>query len=915
MMDTATSIMEPAVQSRTADAPAGAAIRAGLVSRRGLFERLRRAARVTLISAPAGSGKTVLLRSWITEAGLAGHAVWVPVQGQERDPQHFWISVADALRGTTAGAELVRPLTAAPDLDGWALVERLLDDLDPLQDRIWLILDDLHELRCGKTLAQLELLVMRAPPQLRFVLATRCDPRLGLHRLRLEGELTEIRADDLRFTADEARALFDAAGAVLSDSAVSLLRERTEGWAAGLRLAALSLAGHADPEPSAAEFCGAERTVAEYMLAEVLNRQPEQVRRLLLRTSVLERVSGELADVLTGDSGAERILQDLEDGGTFVTSLDAQRSWFRYHRMFADLLQLELRRTAPAELPALHRAAAGWFSEHGYPVEAVRHAQAAQDFTLAARVLCRHWFSFVLGGQAATGHQLLTGFPADVVDTDAELTALMAADDLNRGLPEAADRHLRLAAQGLGSVPAERRGDFQIMLALLRLSLARQRGDLPAAVAEAERLLTPAEVPDSPGSGTDLRALALISLGIAELWSLRLDEAERHLAHGVAVARRIGQPYLEVDGLAHWAVVASWRSSRLAADLSRQAIDLARRHGWTEDPVAAVACLTLGTVLLWQGRPDQAEQWLDHAERNLHAGTEPAARILLHYGRGELEAARGRYQKALDAFGAAEELTELVVSHHPLATKTRASVLHALVRLGETRRAEAALTELDSHQLETEEIRTAVAELRLAQGEPQAATEALAPLLHRSVAVTAPRGWLVQAFLLEAIARDALGDPDAAGRALERALDLAAPDRVLLPFLIHRMPGLLERHRRSRSAYAALASDILALLDGPSEHAAFPGEPGCLREPLSRSETRVLRYLTTNLTVQEIAGQLFVSVNTVRTHMRHLYAKLDAHSRRDALERARALGLLPPPRTAADRRDAAAPTHIIANVA
>jgi LuxR family maltose regulon positive regulatory protein len=215
------------------------------------------------------------------------------------------------------------------------------------------------------------------------------------------------------------------------------------------------------------------------------------------------------------------------------------------------------------------------------------------------------------------------------------------------------------------------------------------------------------------------------------------------------------------------------------------------------------------------------------------------------------------------------------------------------VRLGETGRAEAAVAELDSRQLESEEIRTAVAELRIAQGDPQAATEALASVLHRPTAVTAPRGSLTQAFLLEAIARDALGDPDAAGRALARALDLAAPERVLLPFLIHQVPVLLERYRRSGSTHDTLVSDILALLDGPNEPAARPGEPGRLREPLSRSETRVLRYLTSDLTVLEIAGQLFVSVNTVRTHLRRLYAKLDTHSRRDAVKQARALGLLP----------------------
>jgi LuxR family transcriptional regulator, maltose regulon positive regulatory protein len=318
-----------------------------IVSRRALFERLAEAARVTEVSAPAGSGKTILLRSWIREAGLADRVAWVTVQGEERDPQRFWIAVADALRGTSAGAARVRPLTAAPDLDGWAIVERLLADVSSLRDRTWLVVTDLHELTSAEALRQLELLVLRAPLELRFVLSTRHDLRLGLHRLRLEGQLTEIRAEDLRFTVDEARALFDAAGVVLPESALELLYKRTEGWAAGLRLAALSLAGRPDPERFATEFSGSERTVAEYLLAEVLGRQSTEVRRLLLRTSVLERVNGPLADLLTGGSSGERILQDLEAAGAFVFSLDAARSWFRYHQLFADLLQLELRRTAP----------------------------------------------------------------------------------------------------------------------------------------------------------------------------------------------------------------------------------------------------------------------------------------------------------------------------------------------------------------------------------------------------------------------------------------------------------------------------------------------------------------------------------------------------------------------------------------
>src|ERR1700744_2602560 len=222
----------------TAEASAAPCVRGGIVSRCALFGRLAEAERVVQVSAPAGSGETVLLRSWIAEAGLSARAAWVPVDGEERDPRQFWISVADALRGTAAGSELVRPLTAAPGLDGWAVVERLLADLAPLAEPLWLVIDDAHLLGSGEVLPQLELLLLRAPQELPFVLATRHDLRLGLHRLRLTGELTEIRAADLRFSLAEARALVADTGVRLAAEALAALHSRTEGWAAGLRLAA-----------------------------------------------------------------------------------------------------------------------------------------------------------------------------------------------------------------------------------------------------------------------------------------------------------------------------------------------------------------------------------------------------------------------------------------------------------------------------------------------------------------------------------------------------------------------------------------------------------------------------------------------------------------------------------------------------
>ena len=894
-------------QPGTPEAAAAPSVRAGIVSRGALLRRLAEAERVVQISAPAGSGKTVLLRSWIAEAGLATRAAWVPVDGEERDPRHFWISVADALRGTAAGSALVRPLTAAPGLDGWAVVERLLADLAPLAEPLWLVIDDAHLLGSGEVLPQLELWLLRAPPELRFVLATRHDLRLGLHRLRLTGELTEIRAPDLRFSLVEARALFAATGVQLAAEALARLHGRTEGWAAGLRLAALSLAGHPDPERFAAEFSGTDRTVTEFLLAEVLERQSEEVRRLLVRTSVLERVSGPLADVLTGRSGGERILQDLEQAGAFVVSLDTGRTWFRYHRLFADMLRLELRRAEPYEQAALHAAAAGWLAEQGYPVEAVRHAQAVGDWGTAARMLSDHWLDLYLAGRGATLAGLLATFPCRVVAASPELTAVQVAADLVRGALEDAGRHLAVAAAGLTAVPAERRGRVQVMLAALRLFLARRFIDFPVVADEAQRLLAHTEDADAAhlGLSEDLRAAALISLGIAEVWAFRFADADRHLKQGVALARLIGRPYLEFTGLTHGAHgMLLFRPGPPQAEWSRRAIELAEQHGWGDEPLAGVAYAQLGIVLLFAGRLDEAEPWLDRAERTLRTEVEPAAGVSLRYARAVLELARGRYQQALDAFGGAEKLAATLARPHTLATSMRSRMLQTLVRLGQTGRAEEALAGLDSGERGCAEMRIAAAALRLATGDPQAAADVLAPVLDGPVAkVRLIR--MVTALLLEARAREALGEVAAAGRALERALGITESNGMLLPFLLDPVPALLDRQARGGTAYPALISQILAIpLGGPggygeagSSRASWRGLGGIVPPGLAQltdSETRVLRYLPTHLTVHDIASELFLSVNTVNTHRRHLYAKLGVHSRHEAVDRARALGLLAP---------------------
>jgi LuxR family transcriptional regulator, maltose regulon positive regulatory protein len=441
----------------------------GLIDRGDLLAALDRAAgaKVTVISAPAGSGKTSLLRAWAQRPGRVHRLAVVQVRRDEHDAQQFWLALLGAARrgaGADGGAEAP---AATPDFNGPAMAGRVLSELSGAEGGVTLVVDDLHELRSAQALAQLARLLAGLPARVHAVVTTRHDVRLGLHRLRLAGELAEIRAADLRFSERETRALLDASGITLSQGGVALLHQRTEGWAAGLRLAVLSLAGHPDPERFVAEFSGSDRTVAEYLLAEMLDRQPPGVQDLLLRTSLLDRVNGELGDLLTGRAGSEQILLGLEDANAFVESLDPGRSWFRYHRLFGDMLRLELRRTLPAGIPALHRRAAGWFTQHGQVAEAIGHTQAAGDWPQAARLLADHAFSLNLDGQAQTMAALLAAFPPG--GDYPELALVRAMGELAQGRLDEAAAHLGVAEAHAQQAPPQRRRRLQVAIASLQL--------------------------------------------------------------------------------------------------------------------------------------------------------------------------------------------------------------------------------------------------------------------------------------------------------------------------------------------------------------------------------------------------------------------------------------------------------------
>jgi LuxR family maltose regulon positive regulatory protein len=864
-----------------------------LIDRSDLLAALDRAAtrKVTIISAPAGSGKTSLLRAWADRPGQPRRLALVQVPRDEQDAQQFLLALLDAVRDACAAAGRAGPSAATPGFNAPAMVDRMLSELAGAPGHVTLVIDDLHELNSAEAFAQLTRLLTSLPPQVHAILTTRHDLRLRLHQLRLAGELAEIRAADLRFSERETRLLLETSGIALSEAGVALLHQRTEGWVAGLRLAAISLAGHPDPERFVAEFSGSDRTVAEYLIAEMLERQPADVQDLLLRTSLLDQVNGELADVLTGRLGSDRILLELADANSFVVPLDPERAWFRYHRLFGDLLRLELRRTMPADVPALHRRAVGWFFRQGRVVDAIRHTQAAGDWPEAARLLADHSFSLTLDGQAETMQALVRAFPPDA--DHPELALVRAAGDLVQGRLDETAAHLAVAQTYAETAPPDRQRRLRVAIASLNLSLARRRGHLAGVIEQARFLASPVtgESDEDIALGSDLRAVALMNLGTVEAWTLALPDAERHLRQGAVLAREIGRPYLEVGCLAQLGFASKVHPFAEAQRRCREAIALAERYGWGTEPVIAPALVTLAGTMVWLGEFDEGERWLRRSARALQTDTGPDITLLLRQTAGILHACRGRRLEALEEFSAAEHLRSELAGSHALASQVTSWLLATLARLGRPDEARAALAAVDDERAGSGEIRNARAVICLAEGDPAGALGALRLVLDGTAPVI---GYVtvVEAHLLAGLAYRELGDQRAANQAAERALALAESDRLVLPFAMTYSRELLEALPRRQTAHAALLTDILDILHGSAAPAGNQPPPLLDAEELSPGELRVLRYLPTNLSRPEIAGELSVSLNTVSTHLRSIYAKLQVRDRSAAVQRARELRLL-----------------------
>jgi LuxR family maltose regulon positive regulatory protein len=625
--------------------------RAGLLPRAGLQSLLQASlqAKLCLVAAPAGSGKTTLLAQWRAVAGGGGVA-WVSLEESDNDSTRFWSYLVAALRTVEPGVGTVAlEALRGPSVElERVVVPSLVNDLATVGAPLVLVLDDYHLITNATCHQTLGWFLDHLPPAVHVVVSTRLDPPLPLARMRARGELAELRVGELQFTGEEAAALLNGSmGLALAAEEVARLAERTEGWAAGLVLAGLSLRGRPDPSGFVAAFSGGDRHVADYLLAEVLERQPPELREFLLRTSVLERLSGPLGDAVLETQDSAALLGELEASNLFVVPLDDHRQWYRYHQLFADLLQLQLVAREPGLVPVLHRRAAAWHQAAGQIDQAIGHASAAGDLAEAATLVARHWASHWLGGQRATVARWLEGLPEAAILADPPV-ALIAAWSRGFGGGSKQDTERWLAAaedEGYGGPPPVGMGSQAFGAALARATLIFD--DVGRALKAARRAVELAG--DEPAE----KSWAGSALGQALYLSGRSAEARPWLEDLVSQVPASVQPYAVVTALAVLSLLAADQDDPAAASLARRAVATAEARGVSFEPLSGIVYLALGRALAGQGEPAEAEVQLERAlelfevdSMGLHHALTLLVLASVRHGRGDRPGARALADQA-----------------------------------------------------------------------------------------------------------------------------------------------------------------------------------------------------------------------------------------------------------------------------
>jgi LuxR family maltose regulon positive regulatory protein len=845
---------------------------------------------LTMVTGPLGAGKTMALALWA--AAEPGPVAWITLDKYDNRPGVFWSYVVAALR--KSGVALPKALSAATR--GRAaehqFLLRLASALAAQDPPVTLVVDDFHLLTEPRVLAGLDFLLRNAGAGLRLAVGSQAAPLLPLHRYRLAGELAEIRADDLAFTEAEAGQLLARHGCELSADSLETLLRRTEGWAAGLRLAAISLAAHRDPDRFVTELVTEDSALTGYLVTEVLDTQLRDAREVLLKVSILEQVNAEIATELTGNEQAGQILTALAHANAFVQPVGG--GWYRFHTLFAEVLRRKLRLDFPDRVPALHRRAAEWYERNGRLTDAVRQAAQARDWPLATRMVTD---GLAIGDiiEPRGGRSMASEFvamPAGETWAEPHPYLVSAAIALSAGRPESAAAALEVSERTLDRLPAGQQDAARLAAALIRLACSRRAGDLTGTADAAARV--EALVSRLPGDRLtrhrEIRARVLAARGAAELWSGRFDEAARVLEAGAAAAAAPGEDRERIDCLSHLALAEALRG-RLgrAGELACQATASSRGDGrpLQEQGPSPAALAALAWVHLERHELREERSALKQLDAAL--GRSPdrlvgavACLVAAWDGLAEDHAdvaaqfvARARSDRSVPAW--LEQRLSLAESQALASAGDIEAALVAAKRAGCDSSPEAAVT---------------LARAWAAAGEGDNARAALAPVLAAREGV--PDRARLQACLVAAQVSYHGGDRARGRRSLGHALRLAEREQIRLPFAVER--SWLAPALRRDPEWAGTQRNLVTLV---MPYARLPGRPDepdgaaiPAGEPLTERELQVLRHVSSMLTTAEIASELYISANTVKSHVKHICHKLAATHRGEAVRRARQLQLI-----------------------
>jgi LuxR family maltose regulon positive regulatory protein len=876
-----------------------------------LVERLCQGAerRLTLVTAPAGFGKSTLLAEWLATSPAGERATaWVSLDAGDNDPAIFWAYVVAALQTIQAGiggnALALLSSPQPPPIE--PILTSLINELASVERDVTLVLDDLHVIDAQRIHGGLDFLLDHLPPNVHLVIASRADPPLPLARMRARGELTELRAADLRFRPEEAAAFLNGVmGLAIPADEVAALETRTEGWIAGLQLAALSMQGRADVSGFIAAFAGDDRYIVDYLAEEVLQRQPAGVREFLLATSILDRLSGGLCDAVTGRQDGRAMLEQLERDNLFVVPLDDRRHWYRYHHLFADVLRAHLGEEHPGELPALHERACRWYEQNGFTADAIRHALAARDFERAANMVELAAPGLLRNRQEATMLGWLRMIPDAVVHVRPVLSMVYVGVLLSSGEVEGVEARLQDAERGLdarsvGLVIADEEESRRLpaAIAVHRAGHSLVQGEVSAAMHQARRVLEIAAEDD------DLyRGAAAAILGLASWTSGDLEGAYQSYAAGMESLRQAGNITDTIGGAIALADI------RITQGRLREAMRI--YQGTVQRAVDHGAPAMRGTADMHVGMSTIFREWndLEAASQHLARSAELGEAAAFPQNPYRWRVAMARIREAdSDLDGALALLDEAerryVSDFYPYVrpiSALRARVWIAQGRvdeaLGWAREQGLSASDELSYLREFEHLTLARALVaRHAHDRSGDSIQDALSLLERLVEAAEDgkrAGSQIEALSVLALAHAAKGDLSHALVPLERALILAEPEGYVRIFTGEGdTMRILLRQAAARGVAPDYTRRLLSAFDAPAGVPSTVDQAALLAEPLTAREIEVLRLIAAGLRNEEIAGRLFISLATVKRHIANAYGKLVVSNRVEAVSQARELGLL-----------------------